>query len=610
MKYAQQVRDEPNANPVPNLGVRVRRKKDGVTLATVTTDEHGICRIEGDGHFPPFVLETTNEIGGPRLWSSNDTMTAGALSPAEVPYALRAFGDGYIPGFLNNLAVGLSDTTLTLNTGGALVNGYPVINYTADTFNLARPSSGTRMDRLVVRVYGPSHEDHGAAEFAILAGTVGAGTPSLTQTDSVYEVALAQVTVPDAGSLTLTDERVGVLLGLLTRKAPVSGVARSAGVATDDTSGEAVLSLDLVLPVDTTYDIEADVQAHQTSYDAYAYDLKFGTDGTGNTNFNNPGQIARDSSGNIYVADTANNRLKKHDSSGTYVTSITSLTGITGVCVDSSGNVYVAYKAGASDYKVRKYDSSGTLQWTNPGSPVAFQHLATDGTHVYATVANNVYKYLCSTGAAVSLFHATGTAGSSDGQFTTTLGIATDDTYVYVVDQGNDRVQKFTTSGTFVTKWGTSGTGAGQFQTPVGIAINPINGNILVTDSGRDDIQEFTNTGTFVRKFSGLGSGDGQVTDPTGIVVTADGLSVYIADTGNDRVTKFSAGGYGSIAVSIDGDLSTYLTRGASNGVMANAHTHSVAGPATVTVSAYAKATDDTMGLGSCVLSATARPRQ
>jgi hypothetical protein len=141
---------------------------------------------------------------------------------------------------------------------------------------------------------------------------------------------------------------------------------------------------------------------------------------------------------------------------------------------------------------------------------------------------------------------AIGASGVGDGQFGLTVtGIATDGTYLYVVDTSNARVQKFTTAGAFVAKWGTSGAGDGQFTTPVGIAVNPVNGNILVTDSGRDDIQEFTSSGSFIRKFSAAGSSDGQVTDPTGIVVSADGTGVYVADTGNDRVTKFlySTGG-------------------------------------------------------------------
>lgn len=276
-----------------------------------------------------------------------------------------------------------------------------------------------------------------------------------------------------------------------------------------------------------------------------AYSLKFGTNGSGNTNFNNPGQIARDSSGNIYIADNGNSRVKKHQADGTYTSSITSgLGATTGVAVDFSGNIYVVDDG---NNLIKKFNSSFTLQWSTINVAETFEnaqgHVATDGTYVYVpitkTASSNYYilKMLASTGAFVAYW---GSIGSGDGQFNAPVGIATDGTHVYVVDQGNKRVQKFTTSGTFVSKWGTSGTGDGQFTTPVGIAINPVNGNILVTDTGRDDIQEFTSSGSFVRKFSTLGSGDGQVNNPSGVVVSADGTGVYVADEGNDRVTKFT----------------------------------------------------------------------
>jgi hypothetical protein len=41
-----------------------------------------------------------------------------------------------------------------------------------------------------------------------------------------------------------------------------------------------------------------------------------------------------------------------------------------------------------------------------------------------------------------------------------------------VVDNWNNRVQKFSSDGQFVMKWGTSGSGAGQFDSPEGIAFD------------------------------------------------------------------------------------------------------------------------------------------
>ncbi len=279
------------------------------------------------------------------------------------------------------------------------------------------------------------------------------------------------------------------------------------------------------------------------------YQAKWGSAGSGNTNFNNPGQVAIDASGNIYIADNGNSRVKKHQADGTYTSSITSgLGATTGVAVDSSGNIYVV---DSGNTRIKKFNSAFTQQWSvvnvgNTSGETYAGHIATDGTYVYASVINTlnsqhyIVRTLASTGSSVGIgVSVIGSSGTGDGQFNTPVGVATDGTYLYVVDQGNDRVQKFTTAGVFVTTWGSSGVGDGQFQTPVGIAINPVNGNVLVTDSGRDDVQEFTNTGVFVRKFASNGSGDGQVDTPTGIVVTTDGASVYVADQGNDRIQQF-----------------------------------------------------------------------
>lgn len=276
----------------------------------------------------------------------------------------------------------------------------------------------------------------------------------------------------------------------------------------------------------------------------HAYVAQFGTTGTGNSNFDTPGQIAIDSSGNIYVADTANNRLKKHDSSGTYVTSITSLTGITGVCIDSSNNIYVAYNSSV----IRKYNSSLVAQWT--ASPAAGadhrpKHLATNGTSLWATswlgnVATNgyVFKLPCSTG--VWAFEDWGAYGPTANNLSSPMGITTDGTYVYVVDQANDRIQKRTTSGAYISSFGRSGADPGEFQTAVGIHYNSVTGTLYVTDSGRDDVQEFTTDGAFVGSFGSAGTGNGQLQDASGIANDVAGSSVWVADATQDRLQKFT----------------------------------------------------------------------
>jgi DNA-binding beta-propeller fold protein YncE len=60
-----------------------------------------------------------------------------------------------------------------------------------------------------------------------------------------------------------------------------------------------------------------------------------------------------------------------------------------------------------------------------------------------------------------------GTQGSGDGQFKQPCGVSVDGFgNVYVADSGNDRVQKFSSSGVYLAKWGSSGSSGDQFNYP------------------------------------------------------------------------------------------------------------------------------------------------
>jgi len=84
-----------------------------------------------------------------------------------------------------------------------------------------------------------------------------------------------------------------------------------------------------------------------------------------------------------------------------------------------------------------------------------------------------------------------GIAGSGDGQFNVPLQVAVDSAGdLYVVDQNNQRVQKFDSNGGFLTTFGVSGTGDGEFIQPYGIAVDSFD-NVYVTDSIRNNVQKF-----------------------------------------------------------------------------------------------------------------------
>jgi DNA-binding beta-propeller fold protein YncE len=79
-----------------------------------------------------------------------------------------------------------------------------------------------------------------------------------------------------------------------------------------------------------------------------------------------------------------------------------------------------------------------------------------------------------------------GHIGTGDGQFNNPLGITLDYArgYVYVADSGNNRVEKFTSNGTFITKWGSFGKGEGQFNTPIGIDEDEAKQNVGIARTG------------------------------------------------------------------------------------------------------------------------------
>lgn len=174
--------------------------------------------------------------------------------------------------------------------------------------------------------------------------------------------------------------------------------------------------------------------------------------------------IAIDSTKNVFIADTNNNRILKYTSDGTLLTSLGNgrLINPDRIAVDNSGNVYVT---DTGNYRIHKFTSAGTFitEW--------------------------------------------GTQGSGDGQFANTIDIAVDNSgNVYVTDMGNYRIQKFTSIGTFITKWGSYGSEDGQFNNLEGIAVD-MAGNVYVTDStstveDREYTKKFTSNGTFLIKWA------------------------------------------------------------------------------------------------------------
>ncbi len=317
----------------------------------------------------------------------------------------------------------------------------------------------------------------------------------------------------------------------------------------------------------------------------------------------NPRDVALDSSGNFYIAVQGQNNqggIRKVDTSGVITTvaggytrgfsgdggpaKAARLHGATGVAVDSSGNVYIADH---TNNRIRKVDTSGvitTFASTGISSP---RGLAVDSDDkVYVAQNHRILKIDGSTTPpTITTVAGTGSSGfSGDGGAATSaqldepFGVAIDsDGDIYIADAGNHRVRKVDVSAdpptisTFAgsgshTSGGFSGDGgaatAAQLRSPYDVAIDSdgdvyiacyFNHRIRKIDVSADPPTISTFAGTGVRSFGGDGgpATSADFNNPYGVEVASDG-TVYIADASNRRIR----------AVATDGTITTVAGTG------------------------------------------------
>jgi DNA-binding beta-propeller fold protein YncE len=144
----------------------------------------------------------------------------------------------------------------------------------------------------------------------------------------------------------------------------------------------------------------------------------------------------------------------------------------------------------------------------------------------------------------IQRFSATGaflTSWESAFDFPTGIAVSPIDGTVYVCDSGNDRMQRFDADGNWIALWGSFGNGNSQFHGLKDVAVSP-NGDVFVVDSGNRRIQRFTAGGVFQNAWGVAGDDDGEFNPPEGIAVAPDG-TVYVADAGNHRIQRFTGAG-------------------------------------------------------------------
>jgi sugar lactone lactonase YvrE len=258
-----------------------------------------------------------------------------------------------------------------------------------------------------------------------------------------------------------------------------------------------------------------------------------------NAELKNPNGVALDTNGNIYIADSGNNRIRKvfavnstiitiagtgtgpYNGDGILATNAT-LQDPRGVAVDTNGNIYIAE---TGNNRIRKVLSNGTI----------------------TTVAG------------------TGTGGYNNDNILATsaelnkpYGVALDTIGdIYIADGNNNRIRKVLSNGTITTVAG-NGTGgynndnilatSAELNKPYGVALDTI-GDIYIADTLNNRIRKVLSNGT-ITTVAGTGTGpynndnilatSANLLYPAGVALDTNG-NIYIADTDNYRIRKIYA---------------------------------------------------------------------
>jgi cephalosporin-C deacetylase-like acetyl esterase/sugar lactone lactonase YvrE len=324
-----------------------------------------------------------------------------------------------------------------------------------------------------------------------------------------------------------------------------------------------------------------------------------------------PAGIARDVSGNLYVADVFSNTILKITPAGVAAT-LAGLAGTAGaqdgtgsgalfnqpggVAVDAADNVYVADSGNATIRRVTPGGAVTTIAGSAAargnhdglGSAASFNSpggIAIDAAGVLyvADTLNATVRKIAADGTVSTLAGSAGNRGDADGagsaaRFNYPSGIATDSQQIYVADTYNATIRRITLDGVVTTVAGSAGITGGNdgtgmyalFNQPAGVAVGPASdaGNFYVADTGNGTIRRVTPGGAVVTiagiaGIAGQGDGAGSnalFSQPRGLAMDGAG-GLYVADAGNAAIRRIGADGVVSTLV-----LTAAPTEGSGSG--------------------------------------------
>ncbi len=336
---------------------------------------------------------------------------------------------------------------------------------------------------------------------------------------------------------------------------------------------------------------------------SYSGDGGYATNG----GLSEPIGIARDASGNLFIADTFNNVIRKVSTSGIITTVAGSGFGAGSgggaysgdggpatnaslwypvyVAVDAPGNLFIADR---NNNRIRKVSTNGiittvagngTFGYSGDGGPATRASIAnTRGVAVDASgnvfitdVYNNRIrkvdtKGIITTAAGKGINGYSGDGGrATNASLSVPCGLAVDASgNLFIADQGNNRIREVSTNGIITTVAGNGANGyygngiaatSAELNYPLDVAVDA-SGDLFIADTYNQRIRAVTNG--IIRTIAGDGfttvygfggyAGDGgpassaELNSPFGVVVDPSG-NLFVVDSYNNRVRQVSTNG-------------------------------------------------------------------